>query len=401
MLTTLLSLPAFAQAWSSDPVPVVYADLADVFSGVQFDTGYWPSATDPIAIRFYLTPSGGVSTTLPGTSRLEWPELSHHVDGVAGGEVELDTDLEIGAEVSLDLLGIFSGVVPLVTRSVSFTDRVDVDDLLLPGSPNAPVQLGDDVGSIPPLEYAVAVIPGVDLVAGVNLLPTATAAVQGMALVSSVDDQELVQPTVDAWSAVAPPEDRPGELGLVTRWQGAVDAQLSIVLEPNIEVDTFLGSFSLLSFQIPVDLVGDLADRESAPVFAVHPLPVLALGEPTHEFGAVTVGAPVTWPLSLDNVGELVLVGVVGIEGGDGAFAVWPDGVTAVAGGDDGLSVTFDPPSAGPWSAELWLETNDPYQPVVRVGLSGTGVGVDGGVDVPDPVDGEPTKFCGCGSAAG
>jgi hypothetical protein len=380
--------------WASDPQPVAYDDEAQVFTTVQFDTGFWPSPTDPIAIRFYLTPTGGVTTHLEGTSRLEWPALAHHVEGLPGGSVEMETGLEIGAEVNLDLFGVFTGVVPLATRSVSFADEAEVTGLLLPEDP--PVVLGDQVGSIAPLDYAVPVIPGVNLVVGVNLNPAVALEVAGTDVQTSVGDQELVQDAPDGWSPVDPDPQAPGELGMVTAWNGQLGATLSLVLEPHVDVDTPLGAFTLASFPIPVDLVDEAAKRTSTPVFAVHPLPVLAPPDQAHEFGAVVVGATGTWEVALENVGAMVLQGAVGIEG-DGAFSVWPDGLAALPAGSDGLTVTFAPTTPGEHAAELWLETNDPWAPVVRIALHGTAPGDDvaGG-----EVDGDTQKFCGCGGSA-
>ncbi|MEQ1503024.1 MAG: hypothetical protein ABMB14_12380, partial [Myxococcota bacterium] len=386
----------------TDPIDVAFVDAAPVFTAIAFDTGYWPSASDPIAIRLFLTPVGGVDTALYGTSEVAWPPLAHRVHGGVDGRVALDTALEIGAEVQLDLLGVFTGVVPLVTESVTFEAETAVSGLLLPAgpAPSATVTV-DDPGAIPPIAYGLTVIPGVELVGAIALIPDATATMTGISVDSVVGDAELHQQADGEWIDVPPDPTRPGELGFVTTWSGELAASLALVIQPEIRVDTFLGSFTLAQFPIPVTLIDTVEPRTSAPVFAVHPLPVLGGLDDAIAFGTVSVDTTTNRELPLDNLGAQFLEGTLRIEG-DPAFAVWPPSFAAAPDAASGFVVTFAPSDAGDHSTSLVIETNDPTMPLVSVPLTGTAaIGpLDGGSPSPDD-EGSPITTCGCaGSAA-
>lgn len=394
--------------WRSLPSPVVYADEADVFSTVAFDTGWWPSASDPISVRFHLTPRGGVITELYGTSEVGWPALSHRVVGEEGGWFGVQTDLTVGSEVKLDLWGLYSGTIALVEERVVLDEGMDLAGLLLPGAARAEASVRvDDPNAFPPIEYAVQVIPTIDLVVAVAVAPTLEAVMSGLRVDAEVAGATHDQDQEDAWVAVAAPPDRPGELGVQTTWTGALRSHLSLVIEPEVRVDTLVGDFTLASFPIPVTLVDDVSERTTAPVLSVFPLPVLDLTDAL-QVGEVEVGALANAPLLLENLGALVAEGTARIEG-DPAFSVWPETLAALPEATDGLQITFAPTAPGEASAELVIESNDPFAPEIRVALSGIGVAepvVEPEPD-PDPVpEPEPQldeggKACGCDGAGG
>ncbi|MEZ4240222.1 MAG: hypothetical protein R3F59_29525 [Myxococcota bacterium] len=361
----LLGLAAIAAAapGESEPQPVVFADWAQPFDTIVYDTGYWPSPSDPISIRLFLTPTGGVQTRLNGRSEVSWPPLGHRVASDPGGLVTLDAELAVGAEVKLDLLGVFTGTVPLATESVRFLAQEEVDGLLLPGNPVEEVELTDgDAGSIPDIAWTVPVIAGVNLVASVGLTPTVSASVRGVEVVSEIGAETLAQ-TEDALRIDLPPDPgRPGELGVLTHWEGVVDADLDLVVEPEVRVDSPLGQFVLARFPIPVTLVGTSAARATEPQFVVHPMPVLDPLPAGADLGPVDVGAVGNAALPFENLGELLLEGTLRIEG-DPAFTVWPPSVAAQARTASGFVVSFAPEGPGEHQATLSIDTNDPTMP--------------------------------------
>lgn len=401
-ITTSMALffvEARGATWESEPQPVVFSDTIDVFSSVAFDTGYWPGAGDPIAIRFFLTPTGGVHTELFGASALQWPALSHQVIGETGGRFGIDSEIAVGAEIKLDLFGVFTGVVPLITEYVSFEDEVPVEGLLLAGGANgssAAVSV-DDPNAIPPLQYAFPVIPGVDLVGAVQIRPDIAADMAGVSVNTAIGDEELIQVAEDgSWLPLPPDPTRPSELGMVTTWNGHLAAVLSLVIEPEIRVDTFLGAFTLASFPIPVSLVDVDEYRTSTPVFTVHPLPVMEDVDPGYDFGVVAVGDVTNLEVPFDNIGALLLQGTLRIEG-DPSFTVWPDTLAAIPAGGTGFVVTYAPTAAGEHGADLVIDTNDPTRATLRIPLVG---GAEGSTDVVPPAGEDeaetPIGFCGC-----
>lgn len=408
-----LALVASASAaepgpWHSDPAPVVYADEAEVFSTIAFDTGYWPSATDPIAVRFHLTPVGGVQTELYGTSDVAWPELSHRVLGEPGGWFGVQTDITIGAEVKLDLFGLYSGTIPLWEEQVALDESVDVDGLLLPGAARAEVSVVvDDPNAFAPIEYAIQVIPTIDLVVGVGVAPELEATMTGVRVVGDLGGDTLQQDQEDTWVLLPDLPDRPGELGMLSTWTGSLRSHLSLVIEPEVRVDTLLGAFTLAAFPIPVTLVDDEALRTTPAAFVVHPLPVTGALPEAIDLGEVQLGQLGNYTLPIDNLGALLLQGTVAVDG-NAAFTVWPETLAALPEGADGVVVTFSPTAVGESTATLVLATNDPWAPEVRIPLSGLGVTTDAADPDPDPVpDAADPKLeegdggCGCDLAAG
>lgn len=395
------AVSALASEWSSDPQPLQVVDDAPVFDALAFDSGYWPSATDPIAIRFYVTPDGGVTTSLFGTSELEWPAYSHRFADDPGGIVELDGGITIGAEIQLDLAGVFTGTVPLVEERVSFQDAEVVDGLLLAPDPteDPPVLgLGDDVAVIPPLDYALTVVPGVDLVIGITVTPTIDVTLSGASLSGTTTDLFWIQQAADDWVELDPDPARPGELGIVADWSADLESVVSLVLEPSISVGTPVGDFELLSFPIPLDLATVEERRAAEPQFLVHPLPVVSDLPERVDFGEVPVGDQASFALPVVDVGEQILEGTVTVVGGL-EFASWPLEVVALPQGSDGLTLSFSPTAPGPAEGEVWIATNDPTRPQVRIAVSGVGVAGDvGGSDRIDGRDIGPAVFCGCAS---
>jgi MYXO-CTERM domain-containing protein len=393
------SSSASAASGVSDPQPVAFLDAADLFTTLQFDTGYLPGANDPIAIRLYVTPLGGVQTTLRGLSEVSWPPLGHRVSSEPGGSARMDVELAIGAEVKLDLPGVFTGVVPLWTEGVALDAEAVFDGLLLPGHPTQSVELEvDDPALLPDLEYALTVISGVDLVVGVSLTPSASATVRGAAVVSEAGDELLVQDRDALWSDMLPDPDRPGEIGLASRWLGEVDARLDLVIEPEISVDTPLGQFTLARFPVPVTLVETLSPRESPAAYVVHPLPVLASIAPEQAFGTVELGGVANREIPLDNIGELLLEATLRVEG-DPAFSVWPTTLAATPDGPTGFVITFAPTTPGAHQGSLVIETNDPTLPLLAVALSGA-TGSDPQGELGEGDGGSSSlKTCGCGTS--
>ena len=92
MIALLLTTAAWA--WESEPVPLAFADDNPVFVTFAYDTGYLPSQSDPISVRFSITPTGGVSTSFDAVSQLTWPPvLTHEVVGTPGtGTLEVDAE---------------------------------------------------------------------------------------------------------------------------------------------------------------------------------------------------------------------------------------------------------------------------------------------------------------------
>jgi hypothetical protein len=396
-----LVAPALALDWESEEVPLVMTDTVDLFADQALDSGYWPSSTDPIAVRFFFTPEVHLVTELDATSGLGWAPLSRSVQG--SGLFSMDLDVGVGAEVKLDLFGIYSGVVPIAGTSLALEDEVESDGLWLPGAVETEATLTvDDPGLIPPIEYGVEVIPTVELVLSVGFTPQLATTLAGIEVTTQQDD-DLVQQLVESdWVELPLAQDRPGELGLLTSWSGQLDAVLDLVLTPEVRVDTPLGSFTLAEFPLPITLSEISEVRTTAPQFVVHPLPVLADLPAEYAWTSVEVGEIANWPVPIENIGEMLLEGTVTVVGDD-AFSVWPPSIAAPPGSESGFVVSFSPEAEGEFEAMLIITTNDPTRPEVQVPLTGTGLvpgsSEGGGDEVPEyeeEGDSATIKTCGC-----
>jgi hypothetical protein len=414
----LLAGVALAAEYASTPQPVVFADTSDAFSVIAFDTGYLPSISDPVSVRFHITPSGGVTTVMDATSHLEWPELTHELVGEAGtGELAIDSHVEIEAEVYINLPPLYSGSIPLWAESVSLFAITEFDPLLLGAESPAEVRL-DGVGLIDPLALEINIIFGLDLVFAADFYPTIEATLAGRSVDSTSPHA--------AWSQVADgegvelplPGDHDGTLPMELTYIADLGTLFSFVIEPSASLDTLIGDFDLIRFPIDVPLV-DAGEERAYPTVAVeHPLPALGELPDAIDFGSIEVGRLVNANVGFPNLGVLGLQGTAQIDG-DGSFAVWPEDLYALEGQTDGVVVTFLPGSAGDRRAELVLSSNDPGVPEWRVALTGAGLAPevstppgstgtggtpDGGGDpVPEatvePV--APTRECACASGGG
>ncbi len=397
-LLTMMS-PALAQH-ASEPRSLLFTDDVPILTPVAVDTGWWPSASSPVAVKFSIVPSGGVVTELQAESHLEWDELGasgdpmlHHITGFAGGGwFGLDAELDISTEVQLNILAVFTGIVPLGSRTIRLSDGVSFDGVLLPESAIESVSVSS-VGAPVPLSYEIEVIPGVSLSLGANVFPELEASLVGVEVRTDAQGTESLQMAEEHWVELPPDPGRLAELGMATTWSGQLDAAVDLVIEPTVVVDTWLGPFTLAQVDIPV-LLGEGSElRELGPTFYSHPLPVLEIDRSPMAFGDVPLGDLATVELPLENLGKLQLTGTVEVLG-DPGFRVFPEAITAEALASDGLVVTFEPTQLGMADGVVVLHTNDPIDPMVQIVLSGAGF--DSVDREPQRVNGEEVRGGGC-----
>jgi len=418
MLTHLLMLTSLAAAdettsgrYASETVGLVFEDVYQVFSVFAFDTGYLPSINDPVSVRFHIPPTGGVVTEARAARHLEWDDaMEVLVVGEPGtGRLSVDSELEIEAEIHLDIPLIFTGAVPLWSEYVSLYQFAAFDPLALDGS-TASVELSG-TGLIDPFEYAINVIPAVlDVVLAVEVYPTLGAEVTGVRTESHSADGVAVQ-TLPMVPAILPPPAVPtASLEVDTDYVTELQSTLSLVIEPSATVNIFGAlPITLLAFPIDVPLVDLLEERVLSAETASHPLPILD-APASLDAGGAEIGALVNLPVQLSNVGDLAVEGCATIVGSDD-FTVFPDSLFIPPGGEDGLMVSFSPIVAGQRGVTLQLQTNDPARPVVEIPITADALdpepsqtdepeGPPGGADA--SVNAEEIRGgCGCDQSGG
>jgi hypothetical protein len=361
--------------WSSPAQPAPVHDETDVFTAPIVDTGWWPSSNDPIAVRFHITPVGRVMTDIDADSELSWPDpLYQRLVAVPNtGSLLIDAEIDVEAEVQIDIFGLFTGVIDLWSRHYNMGDEVIFDGLLLDGAPTQEV-----VASVPgvgqtAVDFSLQVFPGLDLVAAIDVYPEVEVELYDAQVDSLIGPTAVLQHIENQWMPVPLPTSPPASLESTTTWSATMDALLNVVIEPQIELDTFLGSFQLFSLPLDVTVVDVSNRREADTVTTWHPLPLIEPAASVYDFGGVDVGQERSLDVVLNNVGDLLLEGTAHIEG-DSAFEVFPENLLALGQDFDGLSITFTPDAAAAHTAELVLVSNDPSQLEVRIPLLGMGL---------------------------
>ncbi|NCG18357.1 MAG: hypothetical protein GWP91_05000 [Rhodobacterales bacterium] len=370
LIGVALSVASSASAqerYASEPQRVEYFDVYDVFSVLAFDTGFQPSFNDPVSVRFHITPSGGVVTEMEATSELEWAgTLEHKLTGVPGtGVFEIDATLEIEAEVHLDLI-IYEDYIPVWVETVNMYDGMAFDPMLLAGG-GSPVTVGvSGAGIVDPLEFALTVITGINLVFAAEVYPELSSTLSGNRIETLGDDGLVVQTLEDTWMNLPLATVPSPELALSSTYVANFDSELSLVIEPTISVDTWIGDFQLISFPIPVALLDSMGERAFEAVDLFHPLPLVGPLPGETDMGEVPTDTLANAPIELTNVGAMPLEGLATIVGSDD-FTVFPESLCIPPGGSDGLMVSFDSAGVGDQDVVLEIITNDPLNPVIQI----------------------------------
>jgi uncharacterized protein (TIGR03382 family) len=392
----IASTPALAG--QSERQDLLFADAEDIFQGLEYDTGRLPSS-GPLAVRFYIESNGGYAAEMEAVSDLWWPDpLTHGLVGSAeGGWMTLVTDLDLAAQVIVDLSAIGAGVqaIDVWTESVDFADETVFDGLLLQESTPRLVSLTTSGAVIGPIEYSQSIFTGVNLVFRASAYPSARTVLSGVRV--ETGDQVYRKETDLGLFSV--PEDDPGFLALTSTYYGWLEAGFDLVIVPEVEVCApIIGCLQLVSFDIPIPLTELEEERAFAPADYVHPLPAMDLELASYDFGEVLVGNTVNLEVALENLGLLDLEGTV-VVSGDEEFTVFPETFHAEESLPDGVVVSFSPLEEGAHTALLTLTSNDPVRPLLEIPLLGTGV-------LPESEDDEmPTLAtetrCGCTNSGG
>lgn len=396
-----------ALAFESEPVDLFFEDTLDLFGFISVDTGYLPSQSSPISVRFHVTPSGGVVTEMEAVSWLEWPvAFKHALEGVPGeGFFGIDSSIDMAFDVHINVASIYQNSLSLWSEQIDIASTRRFDTLVLPGSTEFPLQVAvNNTGLIRPFTYGFDVVPGVaGLELEVQVYPEMTATMGGSRIETTLGGSTGAQTGEGGFSLLDLPIGSPGQVLLQSRYFADLSTVFGIVIVPSASLDTIIGDFELVAFDIPLNILSNQQIRGFDPVTYTHPLPALQPLDGTQDVGGVDVGQLGNLEIALTNLGLLGLEGTAHIEGGDG-FSVFPNYFFATADRTDGVVVTFAPDAEGEQLATLVLTSNDPTNPILRVPLRG--MGVDPFPDSPpDPdrpgLSGEEVSGCGCSASPG
>ncbi len=405
----VLSLPASATDWASETQEIHFSHTDDVFSAIAFDTGYLPSLASPISVRFHITPTGGVVTDMDCESRLEWPDpLQHAIVGVPStGWFGVDAEVEIEAEVHIDIFGLWTGSIDLWSEQLVMLSGTEFDPPLLGEVLEGSV---DNQFLVDPFEYEITVFVGLDVVLSVAVYPELTTSIEGAQISTDGPAGSVYQEDNDTPGTLGMPADRPAQIPLSSTYWAEQSSTLALILEPAVSLDTLIGDFELLSFPIPIPFVDTTDLLSFDAVDYVHPLPATAPLMEEYDFGDVPLGTLVNLEVPIENVGFMGLEGTVRIDG-DGSYSVYPENIYAQPGDLDGVVVSFLTNAPGIRAADLVFESNDPGAPAQIISLVGNGwtepdeetTNTDDGPpdDLTSETEATDLKTCGCASSGG
>lgn len=404
----LLSVVGTASAaegtYSSEPQHVLLSDLANVFQEAEVDSGWLP-ADSPVQVRFQILGLGDTQVVMEGDADLWWPSdlnLSF-VPEPGSGELFVDTNLEAISTVKFDIFG-YSWEQVIDSRTLdNVVGGTVFDPFVLDDSSQPRVQIVSDDGAVELITYSLEVFAGVGLTFTANIGPQATIGFEGIGWKT---DEDLLSSEAGALTYAATGQ---AVQEVVASFLAAWDATLDLVITPRVDLDAgFLGSFTLVEFDIPITLSATSFEQAFPPTTLLFPLPVLDVAVESHDFGELVVGDLANLNLAIYNDGELDLEGVPTLTGSSW-FLIYPNYFQAGPGHEDGLVVTFAPEEAGSFQASLLLASNDPSQPTKEILLTGVAVDPpvvdDGGDDTGTDGEGEPnptiqTEVGGCGCAS-
>ena len=414
MVLMLALIPGASAQHISEPADLTFEDERDLFGFVQIDTGYLPSQNDPISVRFHVTPTGGIVTEMEAESNLEWPTaFKHTLDAIPGeGLFGIDTEVLVEFEVYINVAGIYQSSLPVWSEGFQILRAVEFDTLVLPGSPEYPLEVGvANTSFIDPFSYGFDVVPGVaGLSLDVEVFPELSSTLGGNRIETWMGPNMGTQVGEGGFAQIDPPGGNPGEVFLETTYIADLSTTFGIVIEPSATLTTIIGDFELVAFDIPIDVLTSEEERAFDTEVYTHPLPALDPIEVPTDLGLVDLGDLANLEVPLENIGAMGLEGFASIEGNPD-FTVFPEYFYATEGNTDGVVVTFAPSQVGEAIATLVITSNDPTTPEVRIPITGEGYDPTAIPDEPDPVpdpppdesnlSGEDVKGCGCAVSSG
>lgn len=393
----LLALVTAALAFDSEPQPVLLQDDAELFTTAEMATGYWPSGS-PLAVEFRIEAIGGAAVSMEGEGNVGWPDpVSLFFTGEPGSGIYiLEASLDAVTTVLVDLSDYgYYDTFEIDRRSLTMDGATFFDPFTL----DTRLEVTDVPEALQVINYSYDIFGGVaSLNFTADLALVVTTGFEGVQW--AVNEGTIV---AENEAVLLQPERAPSfQVDGVFRalWDGRMD----FVFTPTITVcATFVGCIDVATFDLPFELVSDSFEQDMPLAVYDFPMPLLAPGLTSGDFGEVELGTIATLEVPLANEGLLDAYGTATVQGG-ADFTVYPGTFNAVPGTEDGVVVTFAPTAEGDQSATLVLVSNDPSYPVLEIPLTAKGYDPaaesdpDGNGEVQEEIKAD-VNTCGCNGA--
>jgi hypothetical protein len=284
-MLALLCLPA-ALAFSSETQDVHFEDLADVFQGAEFSTGWVPGGS-PIAVQFAIESNGGADVGMDGTADLSWPSPFRldYTPEPESGSLILDASIDAVTSIQIDLSDWgYYGTFELDRRSMPVRADTSFDPFKLDGSVDQRVEVVDEGNPNELIYYSYEIIAGLSLDFSATIRTRSVVGFQGVSITTG--DQVLTQEGQAAALPVA------GEASYLvdSTFRGAWDTTVDLLLTPEAEACSAFGCVTLLSFDIPFTLLSDAFEQDFPQAQQIFPLPLQVVDTTDRDLGDVTVG---------------------------------------------------------------------------------------------------------------
>ena len=411
-----LGLGAWASAARAQDVDFHYLEDG-FFRDVSFDSGWVPPG-GPIQLRVVFFLGGNTEIDMGGTVLTSWPApITVQVPGRPGtGRLAMDYGVELSVMLRFDVTvaGVrytWTGDIPIpeVPDDARMTAESGFDPFLLPPTMPRPITVRDTTEPIPVVRYdalgGLIPVPGVGGGIAITLQGDLTVGYHSDRIVVG----EALPIEMELGTTVTRPD--PGSDGfgpakdVVVHPEGTLFYDGVIVARPTLYL-SFAGSrrdYPLAEIPIPV------ADLSSNVIFDDHtshvPLPDIRLVPMAVDFGTVDAGTEVEQLVTVANDGEAPLD--VTIREPSTPFAADPATLSLPPRTEARVAVRYAPVMAGGDSAMVFIDSNDPDEPLLVLRLTGTATGAELPVaDAGPPGDGGPTAGpsddggCGCRVAA-
>jgi MYXO-CTERM domain-containing protein len=249
-----LAFGGIAEAPATDRFePRLQRDLVG-FEDFDFDSGWFPMGA-PVQLRFYAHAADSIEIEMLGDAFYDWNAETIAFEGdPMAGRFAIDVGLELQASVRFDVAGLVWESDVLGPWDYAITSEAFYTPYLLPGNPDAPVEIADQTDGVP--VASVPIVPNIIVASGnldVTVAADITARLEGVRIeATTIGDGAIV----DAEGVPSPLSPTPGADPLAV--DGVLVAALQtapvLIVRPHLVMSILGQNFEIFGIDIPIAL---------------------------------------------------------------------------------------------------------------------------------------------------